>query len=109
MVVTAFSPLGSPSFNYMRRKRDLVKLPAVISHRIVQFIAKKHNKTPAQILLRYNLQRNIVVIPKSSHPERIKENLDVFDFKLTIIDMALLKTLDMHGKYRKYNFLSLKG
>ncbi|OXU22295.1 hypothetical protein TSAR_007039 [Trichomalopsis sarcophagae] len=109
MVVTAESPLGSPSFEYMRRKRDLAKLPPVIGHPIVQSIAKKHNKTPAQILLRYNLQRNVVVIPKSSHPERIKENLDVFDFMLTKIDMALLTTLDKRGRYRKYNFLTLKG
>lgn len=49
----------------------------------VKTLAEKYNKTPAQILLRYNIQNDVVVIPKSVHEDRIKENISVFDFSLT--------------------------
>ncbi|MEU4777258.1 aldo/keto reductase [Micromonospora sp. NPDC023633] len=57
-------------------------------------IAAAHDKTVAQIALRWLLQRDIVVIPKSVRPERMAENLDVFDFTLTGDEMALIATLD---------------
>lgn len=50
-------------------------------------IASKHQKTPAQIILRWNLQLGISTIPKSSNPQRLKENFDVFDFTLDTADM----------------------
>lgn len=50
-------------------------------------IAAKHQKTPAQIILRWNLQLGVSTIPKSSNPERLKENFDVFDFTLDTFDM----------------------
>lgn len=57
-------------------------------------IAKKYNKSVAQVILRWELQRGIVVIPKSVHIERMRENYDVFDFKLTVHDMKTMATLD---------------
>ena len=51
-------------------------------------------EVPAQIMLRYLLQQDIVIIPKSAHTERIQENTDVFDFTLTAEEMAELKKLD---------------
>ena len=57
-------------------------------------IAEKHGKTVAQVILRWHLQRGIVVIPKSTHIERMEENLNVFDFELTDEDMAEIATLD---------------
>lgn len=57
-------------------------------------IAAKHNKTVAQVILRWELQRGIVVIPKSVHIERMEQNLDVFDFKLTEEDMNVMASLD---------------
>lgn len=57
-------------------------------------IAAKYNKTVAQVILRWELQRGIVVIPKSVHIERMEQNLDVFDFKLTEEDMNVMASLD---------------
>lgn len=57
-------------------------------------LAEKYGKSPAQIILRWHLQRGLTVIPKSIHEERLKENRDVFDFQLTPQDMDALYALD---------------
>ncbi len=57
-------------------------------------IADKYGKTPAQVILRWHLQRGIVVIPKSTHVERMRENIDVFDFELSENDMNAIAALD---------------
>ena len=57
-------------------------------------IGKKYGKTPAQVILRWELQRDIVVIPKSTHIERMKQNFEVFDFELSKSDMKKIATLD---------------
>lgn len=61
---------------------------------VIAEIAVKVNKTPAQVMLRWNIQRGIVVIPKSTHFERMVENFDVFDFSLTDEDMGKIDALD---------------
>ena len=57
-------------------------------------IGQKYGKTPAQVILRWHLQRGVVVIPKSTHIERMRQNLDVFDFTLSGEDMAAITALD---------------
>ena len=57
-------------------------------------IGAKYGKTPAQVMLRWHLQRGVVVIPKTTHSERMRENLDVFDFVLTPEDMVAIAALD---------------
>lgn len=57
-------------------------------------IADKHGKSVAQVILRWLIQRDVIVIPKSVRPERMAENLDVFDFALTEAEMTAIKTLD---------------
>lgn len=60
----------------------------------LQQIAAKYGKTVAQVILRWHIQRGIVVIPKSTHVERMEENFNVFDFELTEEDMSVIAELD---------------
>lgn len=62
----------------------------VMADRYIQSLAEKYKKTPAQIALRWNIQRGVIPIPKTAHPDRLDENKDVFDFSLTKEEMALL-------------------
>lgn len=62
---------------------------------ILTKIGKKYNKSAAQVALRWNIQRGVVVIPKSVHEERIKQNMDVFNFKLTDEDMKNIASMDI--------------
>ena len=78
----AYAPLGQGRANEM------------FSEEAVKEIAAKYGKTPAQVLLRFLIQSDVAVIPKSVHEERIKENIDIFDFELTADDMKSLTALD---------------
>jgi methylglyoxal/glyoxal reductase len=65
-----------------------------LDNEVIQRISKKHGKTPAQVLLRWDLQKSIVTIPKSVHKERIEENSRVFDFELEEDDIEALNALN---------------
>lgn len=58
-------------------------------------IGSKYNKTAAQTALRWNIQRDVVIIPKSTHKERMEENLDIWDFQLSSEDMAAINALNL--------------
>ena len=62
---------------------------------VLQKIAAAHGKTVGQVILRWNVQRGVVVIPKSTHKERIEENIDIWDFTLTEEEMKRIASLDM--------------
>ena len=62
---------------------------------MLQKIAAAHGKTVGQVILRWNVQRGVVVIPKSTHKERIEENIDIWDFTLTEEEMKRITSLDM--------------
>lgn len=66
----------------------------LFGNEILKNIGNKYGKTLAQVILRWHLQRGVVVIPKSTHYERMVENFNVFDFKLSEEDMNLISTLD---------------
>lgn len=67
----------------------------MFSNQLLADIAKNHGKTAAQIILRWNIQRGVAVIPKSIRKERMAENIDVFNFELTKDEMERISTLDL--------------
>jgi 2,5-diketo-D-gluconate reductase A len=69
----------------------------IFSNPVVSEIGEAHGKSVAQVVLRWLIQRDVVVIPKSVRPERMRENIDVFDFALTDDDMARIAELDTGG------------
>jgi aldehyde reductase len=93
MVVTAYSPLGSPDRPWA--KPDDPKL--LEDPKLVE-LAKKCNKSPAQIILRWNAQRGIIVIPKTVNKNRMVENMSIFDFELSKEDMKYIDTFDCNGR-----------
>jgi 2,5-diketo-D-gluconate reductase A len=68
-----------------------------LSEPAVAQIAQRAGRTPAQVLLRWGIQRQTIVLPKSTHRERIEENAQLFDFSISDDDMAVLDRLDRTG------------
>lgn len=80
IITESYSPLGASS--------DLLNAPVLAA------IGGKYAKTPGQVVLRWHVQQGLVAIPKTANPERMQENLDVFDFELDQEDLSKLQTLD---------------
>ena len=68
----------------------------IFSNPILVSIGNKYHKSPAQVILRWLIEQNIVVVSKTTHLERMKENFNIFDFKLDSNDMELIKSLDLN-------------
>ena len=75
---------------------------ALLNNKELATIGAKYGKTAAQVILRWNLQRNIIVIPGSQNPRHIEENMDIFDFSLTQEDMEKIRRLDCSEKHDWY-------
>lgn len=73
----------------------------IFTNPVLVKIAETHHKSVGQIMLAWNLERGVVVIPKSVHPDRIKENFDVFDIDLSDEEKQEIATLDQHNSYFK--------
>lgn len=87
--VTAHTPLGGAAAN-----KEWFGTESCLDEQILKGLAEKYKKTAAQISLRWGIQRNTVVIPKTSKLERLKENFQVFDFELSKEDMELISSMD---------------
>lgn len=74
----------------------------LLSDEVISEIAKEHGKSSAQVILRWNLQKGVVVIPGSSNPDHIQENTELFDFELTEDEMEQINALDRNEKHDWY-------
>ena len=79
--VEAWAPLGQGNSD-------------LLTNSVITAIAAAHGKTAAQVVLRFEIQENVIVFPKSTHLERIKSNMDIFDFTLTESEMDQIRALD---------------
>ncbi|MEO8270789.1 MAG: aldo/keto reductase, partial [Aureliella sp.] len=93
---TAFSPLGAGSYVPLGMAQSS---DSVLEQAVVQQIAEQHGRTPAQVVLRWGVQRGTAVIPKTSRPERLKENIDLFNFALSDSQIKQISALDQHCRF----------
>ena len=84
IIVTAWSPFGTGNWSTVPQEKKPLLSPAILK------IAEKYNKSAAQIILRWGMDTELSMIPKSQNPARIQENFDIFDFTLTPEDIATI-------------------
>ncbi|XP_072510314.1 prostaglandin-E(2) 9-reductase-like isoform X3 [Notamacropus eugenii] len=98
IILVAYSALGS-----QREPRWVdEKSPFLLEDPVLGAIAKKHNRTPGQVALRYQIQRGVVVLAKSFNEKRLKENFQALDFQLTPEDMKVIDGLNRNFRYSKF-------
>ncbi|KAL9541219.1 hypothetical protein MBANPS3_009243 [Mucor bainieri] len=95
--VTAYSSFGPSSYTVFSESAKTAT--PLLDHDVIKSIASKHGKTPAQVLLRWSIERDVAVLPKSMSEDRIKSNLDVFSFKLDDKDHDEIKKLDENLRF----------
>ena len=90
ILTQAWSPIGGITFypGWGEARRNVMEDPTIAD------VARKHGKSPAQVMLRWHLQQGRSAIPKSTNPARIAENFDVFDFELSPEELAAIDALD---------------
>ena len=91
IVVQGWYPLGGRGYT-----------KELLGDEVISEIAEAHGKSSAQVILRWNLQKGVVVIPGSSDPDHIKENTELFDFELTDKEMEKINALDRNEKHDWY-------
>nr|XP_022301255.1 aldose reductase-related protein 2-like [Crassostrea virginica] len=96
VTITAYAPIGSPGRPQILKGSDD---QIALEDPVIQRLSKKYGKTPAQVLLRNLLQRGMIVIPKSVTPERIRSNIQVFDFSLTKPEMDEIDSIKFSRQY----------
>jgi D-xylose reductase len=96
IAVTGFSPLGAASYvpiGMADAQESALEEP------VVQEIAARHRKSAAQVVLRWAVQRGTSVVPKTTRPERLRENLSIFDFELSAAEMAAVADLNRNRRF----------
>eukprot|EP00069_Balaena_mysticetus_P002672 bmy_16238T0 len=95
ILLVAYATLGSD----LRKKWVKKDNPVLLQDPVLNTIAEKHRRTPAQVTLRYQLQRGVIALAKSFNEKRLKENFQVFEFQLTPEDMQSLDGLNRNMRY----------
>jgi D-xylose reductase len=96
IAVTGFSPLGALSYlplGMATKEESVLEQPAV------RAAAERHRKSPAQVVLRWGVQRGTAIVPKTSRPDRLAENLAIFDFELSAEEMAAVSALNCNRRF----------
>jgi D-xylose reductase len=106
IAVTAFSPFGAPSYLPLGMAQANESL---LTDPVVTGMATKHRRSPAQIALRWGVQRGCAVIPKTQTPARLVENLAVFDFALSAEEMKAIDALDRNRRFNDPGFFCEKA
>eukprot|EP00051_Salpingoeca_urceolata_P027654 m.482593 g.482593 ORF g.482593 m.482593 type:complete len:329 (+) comp22593_c0_seq1:71-1057(+) len=96
VVITAYSPLGAGSYVSLGMAKEG---DSVLTSTVVGDIAKAVGKTPAQVVLRWHVQRGYTLVPKSSNPDRIKQNIELFDFELSAEQMLEISALNQNRRF----------
>jgi D-xylose reductase len=96
IVVTAFSPLGALSYFTLGMAQPE---ESVLRTETVRELARHHGRTPAQIVLRWGIQRGTAIVPKTARPDRLEENLAIFDFKLSEDEMKAIGGLNRDRRF----------
>ena len=96
VAVTAFSPFGADSYLPLGMAEENER---ILSHSVLEKIAKIHRKSTAQVALRWAMQRGTIPIPKTQSPDHLRENFEVFEFTLTPEEMSELSALNLHKRF----------
>ncbi|RWS22229.1 aldose reductase-like protein [Leptotrombidium deliense] len=98
IIVTAYSPFGSPCRPWAKKK-DF----SILDDQLLTQISERHNKSAAQVILRFNIDRKIVCVPKSATRTHILSNIEVFDFKLSEEEIKSISELDKNWRIFLFN------
>lgn len=111
ILITAYSPLGSRGIEKLLKESGSdMQVPDLLENPVVNEIAQRLSKSPAQILLRYYIEMGISAIPKSTNADRLKANISIFDFELSDEDKEKLMKLDAGIRLCDFkNFSFFKG
>lgn len=104
--VTGFSPLGALSYVPLEMAE---KSESVLEEDVVVQAANRTGKTPAQVVLRWGVQRGTCIIPKTVRPERMAENIDIFDFELTDEEMTAISALNRNRRFNDPGYFCEKA
>ena len=96
IAVTAFSPFGADSYLPLDMAGEEER---VLTHRVLVEIAEAHNRTTAQVALRWAMQRGTIPIPKTQSSQHLRENIDLFEFTLSDEEMTVINALDQHRRF----------
>jgi D-xylose reductase len=96
VAVTAFSPFGADSYLPLGMAEEHER---ILSHTVLEEIAKTYGKSTAQVALRWAMQRGTIPIPKTQSPDHLRENFDLFEFSLTSEELAAISALDQQKRF----------